>query len=48
MEITDAHAFERAWNRVQDLSGAIEDSPEERELVELVNAMEDYEREHAF
>lgn len=48
MEIADAHAFERAWDRVQDLTGAIEGSPEEKELVEFINAMEEYEREHAF
>lgn len=48
MEIADAQAFERAWDRVLDLTGAIEDSPEEKELVELINAMEDYEREHTF
>lgn len=48
MEIADAHAFERAWDRVQDLTGAIEDSPEEKDLVELINAMEEYEREHTF
>lgn len=48
MEIADAQDFERAWAKVQDLTGAIEDSPEEKELVELINAMEEYERDHAF
>ncbi|MGO4408402.1 hypothetical protein AB4Z10_29670 [Bosea sp. RAF48] len=48
MEIADSHAFERAWDRVQELTDAIEDSLEEKELVELINAMEEYEREHAF
>ncbi|MGO4405156.1 hypothetical protein AB4Z10_12935 [Bosea sp. RAF48] len=48
MEIADAQDFELAWDKVQDLTGAIEDSPEEKELVELINAMEEYEREHAF
>lgn len=46
MEIADAHAFERAWDKVQELTGAIEDSAEEKERVELINAMEEYEREH--
>lgn len=48
MEIADAHAYEKALDRVQELSGAIEDSQEERELVELINAMEEYEKKHAF
>jgi hypothetical protein len=48
MEITNAHAFEHAWDRVQELTGAIEDSLEEKELVELINAMEEYEKNHTF
>ena len=48
MEIADARAYEKALERVQELSGAIEESPEERELVELINAMEEYEKKHAF
>jgi len=48
MEIADARAYEQALDRVQALTGAIEDSPEERELVELINAMEEYESKHAF
>jgi len=36
----------RAWDRVEDLIGAIEDSPEEKELVELINAVKEREREH--
>ncbi len=48
MKIADAHAFERVCDRVQDLTGAIGESPEENELVELINAMEEYERDHTF
>lgn len=47
MEIADARAYEKALDRVQDLTGAIEDSPEEKELIELINAMEEYENKHA-
>ena len=48
MEIADARAYELALDRVQDLTGAIEDSPEERELVELISALEEFEKKHTF
>lgn len=48
MEIADARAYQQALDRVQELTGAIEDSPEEKELAALIHAMEEYESRHAF
>jgi hypothetical protein len=44
MHIDSQEAYERAMARIQDLSGAPEDTPEERELIALVEACDAWDR----
>lgn len=46
MQIETEEAYRKAIGEVQDLTGAIEDSPEEARLIELADAIEAWEIRH--
>lgn len=48
LDITDAQSHENALARIQDLYGAIEDSAEEQDLMDLVDAVAAHEASHTF
>lgn len=46
MRIENEEQHRLAVEEVQELSGAVEDSPEETRLIELVEAIQDWEKRH--
>lgn len=46
MIINSVEEYEAATQRVQDLSGCLEGTPEEAELIALVEAIEAWDRKH--
>ena len=44
--ITNVQEYEAATQEVQDLSGALEGTPEERRLIDLVLAIEIWDAKH--
>jgi hypothetical protein len=46
MRIETEDAYRAAVDEVQDLTGAIEDSAEEARLIEITDAIEEWERRH--